>query len=240
MKRWMFKILEIPVHPILSLIASLVVVAFVFWWLSPRVEQRPISAESICRHNLRTIGLALSSYGQRWGYAPPAVVTDAEGLPLYSWRVLLLPYLDQETLYSAYNFRLAWNTAENRTVGSSPVETYLCPSSLSRNKMSTNYLAMVGNDTLWPGSEARSLAVLSRSASEVIQIIEVQNTGIRWIEPRDLSVYEVYPQINLSNGVKLPHPGGTHVLLGDGSVQFVTTHELTSYIKEHALIDSSF
>ena len=50
------------------------------------------------RNNLKQIGLALLEYHQKYGSFPPAFVADANGKPLYSWRVLILPELGRPTL----------------------------------------------------------------------------------------------------------------------------------------------
>src|SRR5438445_2885649 len=50
------------------------------------------------RHQLRQIALALHNYHDTHGTLPPAAVRGPDGRPLYSWRVLLLPFIDQEPL----------------------------------------------------------------------------------------------------------------------------------------------
>lgn len=47
-----------------------------------------------CINNLKQLGFALDAYHAEHGSFPPAYVADADGVPLYSWRVLLLPYLE--------------------------------------------------------------------------------------------------------------------------------------------------
>ena len=53
-------------------------------------------------NNLKQIGLAMHNYHDVNGTFPPAVVTDADGKPLYSGRVLLLPFLEQNNLYTGF------------------------------------------------------------------------------------------------------------------------------------------
>jgi hypothetical protein len=50
-------------------------------------------------NSLHQIALALQNYHDEYGVFPPAVVTDATGKPLYSGRVLLLPFLEEEALF---------------------------------------------------------------------------------------------------------------------------------------------
>ena len=64
--------------------------------------------------NLRQIGLALSDYEAEHGRLPPAIVRDSGGRPLYSWRVLILPYLGEEELYNEFRRDEPWDGPHNR------------------------------------------------------------------------------------------------------------------------------
>ena len=47
------------------------------------------------------------------GAFPAAYVADENGRPMHSWRVALLPFLEQSDLYSQYNFNEPWDSPEN-------------------------------------------------------------------------------------------------------------------------------
>ena len=69
------------------------------------------------------IGKALVEYHADKGHFPPAYVLGQDGRPAHSWRVLLLPYLGYEDLYSRYNFSEPWNGPNNRLLADEmPVE----------------------------------------------------------------------------------------------------------------------
>jgi|GEM_PF-2265211 len=61
----------------------------------------------------RQIVMALHAYHEQHGHLPPAVVFGPKGEALLSWRVLLLPYLDQEDLYRKFRFDEPWDSPEN-------------------------------------------------------------------------------------------------------------------------------
>jgi prepilin-type processing-associated H-X9-DG protein len=54
------------------------------------------------------------------------------------------------------------------------------------------------------------------------------NSGIHWMEPRDLHVLQMAPTINAKSGQGLSsaHNGGAHVLLADGAVRFLSERRL--------------
>src|SRR5438445_175426 len=55
----------------------------------------------------------MHSYQDRHGRLPPAVVYGNYGKPLYSWRVLLLPYLEQDNLYQRFHLDEPWDSPHN-------------------------------------------------------------------------------------------------------------------------------
>jgi len=54
---------------------------------------------SQCSNNLCQIAVAMQAYHATYRYFPPAYTVDGNGRPLHSWRVLLLPFLQQKPLY---------------------------------------------------------------------------------------------------------------------------------------------
>src|SRR5207244_4506816 len=56
---------------------------------------REASRRSVCVNNLKQIGLALQNYHDDFGCFPPAYIADENGRPMHSWRVLILPYIEQ-------------------------------------------------------------------------------------------------------------------------------------------------
>ena len=58
--------------------------------------------------------MAVANYHETYGCFPPAYVADRDGKPMHSWRVLILPFLEQRELYNAYNFAEPWDGPNNR------------------------------------------------------------------------------------------------------------------------------
>src|SRR5262245_3961507 len=64
--------------------------------------------------SLRYIGIAMNAYHAEYGRLPPAAVTDKGGRALYSWRVELLPYLEEEVLYNEFHLDEPWDSPHNK------------------------------------------------------------------------------------------------------------------------------
>jgi hypothetical protein len=143
-----------------------------------------------CQNNLRQIAQALQCYRQANGCFPPAYIADKTGKPIHSWRVLLLPYLDSDvTLYQAYTFSEPWDGPKNKTVAC-PVAVYACPSngrSWTAAPFETSYVALVGPKGEWP-TELAVTNGTNKTPSDIAMVVEVAESGIPWMEPRDLSI----------------------------------------------------
>src|SRR6516165_2689000 len=81
-----------------------------------------------CKNNLMNIGLALHNYHDQFGSFPPACVADENGRPMHSWRVLILPFLDQTPLYNQYRFDEPWDGPNNKKLADTILAVYNCPS----------------------------------------------------------------------------------------------------------------
>src|SRR5690242_14000984 len=75
-----------------------------------------LTEHSFARMKLQQIGGALYLYDEKHGHLPPAVVHGKDGRPLYSWRVLVLPFLDQEKLYQKFKRDEPWDSASNKAL----------------------------------------------------------------------------------------------------------------------------
>jgi prepilin-type processing-associated H-X9-DG protein len=191
----------------------------------PGNHRRGGAKRSQCKNNLKQIGLALHNYHDRYGCFPPAFIADGKGRPMHSWRVLLLPYLDQGPLYNLYRFDEPWDGPNNRKLADRSVEVYHCPEGLKKTSPAsewTSYVAVVGPNTAWPDSSSRALADFQDPTSETLLVVELADSGIHWMDPRDLHVVQMSPLISsqAGQGISSKHNGGAQAVLADGSVRF--------------------
>lgn len=157
-----------------------------------------------CRATLHAIGVALHRYHETYGTFPPAVVTDQNGKPMHSWRVLVLEAYHPE-LFRAYDWSQPWNSPKNAVIADK-CNLYRCRAAGGKSEW-TSYVAIVGPRTLFPGSQTAKLSDVQRNTAEVICVVEVQS-DIHWMEPRDLEI--THPSnITLSS----VHPEGPAVLM---------------------------
>jgi hypothetical protein len=164
----------------------------------PAVEAaREAARRSSCCCNLIGIGLALQTYADVHGRFPPAYITDAKGNRMHSWRVLILPYIDQKLLYDQYDFNEPWNGPHNRLLAKYMPPAYRCPSDDVSLSGETSYAAIDGPGTVWCGNKGSTFKDIKDGTSNTLAVVEAAGAGIDWMEPRDV------PFSSLSSGIML-------------------------------------
>jgi RNA polymerase sigma factor (sigma-70 family) len=104
-------------------------------------------ARAQSRNNLKMIAIAMHNYNDTMGYFPPAAIYGKDGKPLLSWRVLLLPYIEQQALYKEFHLNEPWDSAHNKKLLERMPKTYLIPG--QKEKSATYYQVFVGEDTIF-------------------------------------------------------------------------------------------
>jgi len=186
---------------------------------------REAARRAACSNNLKQIGLAMHMYHETYKCFPPAYIADKNGRPMHSWRVLLLPFMEQEVLYRQYNFKEPWDGPNNsRLVGMIDNVFYRCPSEDSTmNRSETSYVMIVGPGTISDGPTPTQMGQIADGTSNTIMLVEVAGSGIHWAEPRDLKLEEITFVVNegVGNGIGSRHPGVANVVFCDGSVRSI-------------------
>jgi hypothetical protein len=197
------------------------------------VDLREWSRKSCCCNNLRQIMLSLHCYHERYGSFPPAYVANANGRPIHSWRVLILPYIEQRQLYDAYRFDEPWDGPNNRRLRMVRVAQYECPEHGFEGTL-TSYVAVAGPETAWPGPKCVKFKDVTDGTSNTLMVAEIAESGIHWLEPRDLNTATMSLSVNADDkqGVSSLHREtswrrgllGAHIRMADGGVRFLPTN----------------
>lgn len=217
-------------------IVGLIVLVLIALMLPAVQPVREASPRTNCRNNLRQIGLALHNYHDAHGSFPPAWTTDANGRPLLSWRVLLLPFLDEAPLYAEFDLTEPWDGPHNRELLQRIPSPYVCPSSVTeekRGETATSYVAVIGEETAWPGASPTRYPDFRDGTSDSVIVIEY-NANIHWTEPRDLSLDEAVALLSEAEPFSAhghhsqtffqDHYYGRHFLIADGSARYASHH----------------
>jgi hypothetical protein len=132
---------------IVSVVLGLVVMCVgsigLLWWYD---EQARIAAtQSQEANNLKFIGLGLENLERVHNALPQAVAyRDRNGNAGLSWRVAILPYIDQEPLYRRFKLDEPWDSPHNKALLSAMPDTFLRPNQQDSPGGLTHYLAVTG------------------------------------------------------------------------------------------------
>ena len=164
--------------------------------------------------------MAVANYHDAYGCFPPAYVADRDGKPMHSWRVLILPFLEQRELYDAYDFAEPWDGPNNRKLADRVGMIYLRSGLESGHDRTTSFVAVVGPETAWRGAESLSYKDLAEGTKDTLMVVEVPDGQFRWMEPRDLRFDRMSFRINDGSGRGLgSRLGGARVVSADGMVR---------------------
>jgi hypothetical protein len=199
-------------------------------------DAREAARRSQCTCNLCQIKLALHNYHEVYKSLPPAYIADASGTPMHSWRVLILPFMEQSALSNQYDFSEPWNGPNNLKLLKSMPSNFACPSRFSNPTNLTSYVAITGPGTMFPGAGSVKFADITDGLSNTLMVVEVANMNIPWTAPWDHDVRTMSFRINDPKrpSISSNHPGGANIVLGDASTRFM--HESISRDNLRALI----
>lgn len=199
-----------------SIAVILILVALL---LPARRTSREAARRMQCSNHLKQIGQALQNYHDDFGTFPPAYIADSAGKPIHSWRILILPYLEQKALYERYRFDEPWNGPNNSKLHGETMRVYCCSSRSRRQTMTdTSYVAVIDPKTAWPGQKSASLKNFTDGTADTILVTEMADSGIHWMEPRDLKMTEIPMEVNPrgKSGISSEHPNVALAVFADG------------------------
>jgi prepilin-type N-terminal cleavage/methylation domain-containing protein/prepilin-type processing-associated H-X9-DG protein len=115
---------------LIELLVVIAIIAVLIALLLPAVQAaREAARRSQCTNNLKQMGLAVANYESTNGCLPPHGMNQpTANMNDFSMKVRLLPYMEQQTIFNAFNQTADFNAYPNPTAGSNNIATFLCPS----------------------------------------------------------------------------------------------------------------
>lgn len=155
---------------LIELLVVIAIIAILIALLLPAVQQaREAARRTQCRNNLKQIGLALHNYAGTYGYFCPGGVARSgptgtnwcRNDPVNykgraPWTVLILPYMEQTTIYNQFNFNedftvladaaVYMGSTTNNAAFNQRLSLYWCPSDPAANATTNvnNYRGVQG------------------------------------------------------------------------------------------------
>ena len=176
---------------------------------------------NMCVNQLKQIAIGLQHYNDVYKSFPPAYTVDAEGKPLHSWRTLILPFLEEQSLYKSIDLSKAWDDPANAKAYGAMNLAYFCPEA-DIPASHTTYLAVVTPNGCFGLAEPRRLSEITDGHSKTLMVIEAPtDKSVHWMCPMDADEQVL---MDFGPNAKLAHSGRvTCALFVDGHVATFTS-----------------
>jgi hypothetical protein len=138
------------------------------------------------RNNMRMLALAMYNYNNVYQHFPPAVLYGPDGKTPYSWRVAVLPFLEQEALYKQYHFDEPWDGPNNRKLLEKMPAAFRSPTEPAGSKnTNASYFVLGGPGTIFDGNKGTAFKEITDGLANTILLVEAKR-DIPWTKPEDI------------------------------------------------------
>jgi hypothetical protein len=196
---------------------------------SPAMAARESALRVASQNNFRQFALAIHHYHDTFGRLPPYAIADKDGKPLLSWRVALLPFLDEKALHKKFKLDESWDSPHNQALLELMPRSFESPGMDADEPGKTFYQVFVGPGAGFDRDPTRRLRItdIKNGAANTLMIAEAA-AAVPWTKPQDLFFESDGPLPKLGGVV----PDGFYGANFDGSVHFFDNK---TYTDEKAL-----
>lgn len=138
------------------------------------------------QNNMKQVVLAMHIYHDNNKTLPPQAIRDAKtGQPLLSWRVAILPYIEEGALYKQIKLDEPWNSPHNIQFANKMPRAYAVPNRPNDGK--THLQVFVGNETCFKSTKPYGMRMtdITDGSSNTILFVEAANS-VNWMAPDDI------------------------------------------------------
>jgi hypothetical protein len=144
--------------------------------------------------NLKMMALAMHNHIDTYKTFPAAARMKKEGMPPHSWRVAILPFIEEDALYKQYKFDEPWDSEANKKVLAQMPQTYRAPNA-DPTSTNTSYVVPIIDKGIFVAEtllKGPGISKITDGLSNTVLIIETE-TSIPWTKPEDLIIDATKP-----------------------------------------------
>jgi hypothetical protein len=149
---------------------------------------RGAASEVSSANNIKQMTLAMHNYHDTMGKLPAAAIVDKDDKPLLSWRVAILPYVEQTQLYDKFHLDEPWDSEHNKKLIENMPKIYEMPAADGKapeKPNTTHYRVFHGKGAAFEGTTGNNLAAFTDGTSNTILIVEAED-AVPWTKPDEL------------------------------------------------------
>ncbi len=136
-------------------------------------------------NNLKQMALAMHNYLDTYGRFPAAAIYSPNGKPLLSWRVAILPYVEQQNLYMRFRLDEPWDSPNNKPLLAYMPPLYKFPRNIDLPPDHTIYRVFEGPHAAFEGRQGVRFGEFTDGTSNTLLIVEADQ-GVPWTKPDEL------------------------------------------------------
>ena len=151
-----------------------------------------------------------------------------DGKPLLSWRVAILPYLDQQELYNKFKLDEPWDSPQQQGADQRDADSLRsAPAGPTSSPARPTTAAFVGKGAFFEKDQDTRIANITDGTSNTIMVVEAAE-AVPWTKPDSDLDFDPEARPSLY-GAGSPHPGGFDAMFADGSVRFIKNRSIARF-----------
>src|SRR6185295_15300184 len=176
------------------------------------------ASREVGMNQLRQIGIAFFMHHEVEKSYPAHAIYSADGkTPLLSWRVAILPFIDEKALYDQFKLAEPWDSEHNKKLIPKMPKMYAAPFAVAAKPGETHYQVVTGPKTLFDGAKKSLMKDVVDGTSNTLLVVEAKDS-VTWTKPADMTLPEAEDQKLAVGG---HYTNGFQVLFCDGNVRFL-------------------
>jgi hypothetical protein len=205
--------------------------------------RKEVAEKKISALRLRQIALAMDHYNQTFKKLPSAAYMDlglrarmglpelladdiprfqtqvlkGKPLPLLSWRVAILPFIEQQDLYKEFKMEEPWDSPHNKKLLARMPKTFAPARGSTKEPYSTYYQVFVGKDAPFDGLKSPRIPISFPDGTSNTFLIVEAGEAVPWPKPEDIP-YAADKPVPKLGGL---FPDGFHAAFVDGTIRFI-------------------
>jgi hypothetical protein len=168
--------------------------------------------------NLKQLALAFDNYYETMGYYPPPTIYSKDRKPLYSWRVEILAFIEQDNLFRDIHVTgEPWDSEKNKK-HLKKIPKLLAPMDAKEKEQGlTHYQYLVGGGAMFDDTKKKvKHGDIADGTANTIMIVETEE-AVPWMKPTDVTYDPKKPLPKFGGSFK----DGFFAIFADYTVRFI-------------------